>query len=148
MCATKREKHVGFQQIFIIEYNADGTIERYKSRLVAKGYTQTYGVDYSEMFSPMVNIDTIRVLFSVAANKDWSLHQFDANNAFLHRELKEKVYMEAPSGFSNEYQDNEVCRLKKTPLWVKTVISCMVRKIHSGHETKWVQPEKSRSHFF
>ena len=55
---------------FSVKYHADGTIERYKVRLVAKGYTQTYGVDYSKTFSPMAKIDTIQVLFSVAVNKD------------------------------------------------------------------------------
>ncbi|XP_071708490.1 uncharacterized protein [Rutidosis leptorrhynchoides] len=87
---------------------------RYKTRLVAEGYTQTYGIDYSEAFSPVAKIDTIRVLFSIAANVDWPLHQFDVKNAFLHGELKEEVYMEAPPGFSGNFNDREVCRLKKS----------------------------------
>ena len=64
---------------------------------MAKGYTQTYDIDYSENFSPIAKIDTIRVLFSIAVDKNWPLHQFDVNNAFLHRDLKEEVYMEAPT---------------------------------------------------
>ena len=56
--------------------------------MVTKGYIQTYDIDYSETFSLVTKIDTIRVLFSIAANKNWSLHQFDVKNAFLHGDLK------------------------------------------------------------
>ena len=106
----KGKKTVGCKWVFSIKYHVDGTIERYKVRLVAKGYTQTYGVDYSETFSPVAKIDTIRVLFPVAANKGWSLYQFDVKNAFLYSEIE--VYMKAPPGFSDEYGSGEGCRLK------------------------------------
>ncbi|KAF5812790.1 putative RNA-directed DNA polymerase [Helianthus annuus] len=59
-------------------------------------------------------MDTIRVLFSVAANKEWPLHQFDVTNAFLHGDLTEEVYMDAPPGFSGGFKEGEVCRLKKS----------------------------------
>nr|GEY98488.1 putative reverse transcriptase, RNA-dependent DNA polymerase [Tanacetum cinerariifolium] len=91
-----------------------GTVERYKARLVAKGFTQTYEIDYSETFSQVDKIDTIRILFSIAANQGWPLHQFDVKNAFLHGELKEKVYMEAPPGFSQHFKHVEVCKSKKS----------------------------------
>nr|GEU75879.1 DNA-directed DNA polymerase [Tanacetum cinerariifolium] len=108
------KKPIGCHWIFIIKYKPDGTVERYKARLVAKGYTQTYRIDYSETFSLVAKIDTIRVLFSIAANQGWPLHQFDVKNAFLHEELKEEVYMETSLGFSQHFKHGEVCKLKKS----------------------------------
>nr|GFB30224.1 putative RNA-directed DNA polymerase [Tanacetum cinerariifolium] len=114
-CALPQgKKPVGYRWIFIVKYKPDGTVERYKAQLVAKGYTQTYRIDYSETFSPVAKIDTIRVLLSVASNQGWPLHQFDVKNAFLHEELKEKVYMEAPPGFLEHFKPGEECRLKKS----------------------------------
>ena len=109
----KGKRPVGCKWVFTIKYKSDGTVDRYKARLVAKGYTQTYGVDYSETFSPVAKIDTIRVLFSLAANLDWPLHQFDVKNAFLHGDLEEEVYIDAPPGFMSGYRRGEVCRLRR-----------------------------------
>ena len=70
---TKREEDCGLQMVFTIKHGADGTIERYKSRLMAKGYTQSYGVDYQETFAPVANLNIVRILLSLAANQDWPL---------------------------------------------------------------------------
>lgn len=108
------KKTVGCKWVFSIKRRPDVSIERYKVWLVAKGYTQTYGVDYDETFSPVAKMNTIRALLSVATNRDWPLHQFDVTNAFLHGELKREVYMEAPPGFSEGFKKREGCRIKKT----------------------------------
>ena len=109
----KGKEKVECRWMFSVKYQANGTLEIYKVRLVVKGYTQTQGIDYSEIFSPVAKIDTIRVLFSVAANKDWPYHQFDVKNAFLHGNIEEEMYMEAPPGYSQEFSTGKRCRLIK-----------------------------------
>ena len=95
------------------EYNSDGSLERYKARPVAKGYTQTYCINYSKTFAPVAKLNTVRVLLSVAANLDWPLQQLDVKNAFLNSNMEEEVYMDSPPGFSGRF-GSKVCNLRKS----------------------------------
>ena len=109
------KKPVGCQWVYIMKHKANGTIERFKVRLVAKGYTQTYGIDYIDTFAHVAKINTIRVLLSLTTNLDWSLQQFDVKNTFLHGELSEEVYMYLPPGcMIPEVHCRKVCKLKKS----------------------------------
>jgi hypothetical protein len=89
-------------------------VERYKASLVAKGYNQTYGIDYDETFAPVVKMSTARTLISCAVNFRWSLYQLDMKNAFLHGDLEEEVCMKIPPGFANNQTLGKVCKLKKS----------------------------------
>lgn len=113
MYSAQRKENSRVQWVLSVKYHADGMIKRYKARLVAKGHTHTYGVDYFETFSPVAKIDTIQVLFSIAANQDWPLYQLNVKNAFLHGKIEEEVYMQALSGFSQEYSQGDGRRLRK-----------------------------------
>jgi len=83
----KDKKTIGCKWVYKIKHNADGSMSRYKTRLVAKGYAQTYGIDYEETYSLIAKMTTIRAIIVMAATKGWSLHQMDVNNAFLHGDL-------------------------------------------------------------
>lgn len=89
-------------------------MERYKARLVARGYSQTYGIDYDETFAPVAKMSTVRILISCATNFGWPLHHLDVKNAFLHGDLQEEVYMEIPPGWSKPEASGMVCKLKRS----------------------------------
>ncbi|RVW67796.1 Retrovirus-related Pol polyprotein from transposon RE1 [Vitis vinifera] len=82
--------------------------------LVARGFTQSYGIDYQETFAPVAKLNTIRILLSLAVNQDWCLQQLDIKNAFLNGDLEEEVYMEIPPGFEESMAKNQVCKLQKS----------------------------------
>ena len=109
----KGKKAIGCKWVYKIKHNADGSISRYKACLVAKGYAQTYGIDFEETFSPVAKMATVRAVIAMAATKRWDLHQMDVKNAFLNGELHEEVYMEQQEGYVHPKFLDYVCKLKK-----------------------------------
>ncbi|CAI7865939.1 unnamed protein product [Closterium sp. NIES-53] len=104
-------KAITSKWLFKIKSDADGKIERYKSRLVVKGYQQKEKVDYKELFAPVVKPTTLRTLFAGAAIKGWVVKQMDVTTAFLNGVLEEEIFMAQPEGFDDG--SGRVMRLKK-----------------------------------
>ncbi|CAL8118438.1 unnamed protein product [Prunus armeniaca] len=107
------KKPIGCHWVYKIKSHSDGTIERYKARLVAKGYTQLEDIDYHDTFSPTTKMSIVHCLLALATAQDWSLHQLDVNNAFLHGDLHEEIYMSPPPGLQRQ-GENLVYHLNKS----------------------------------
>jgi Reverse transcriptase (RNA-dependent DNA polymerase) len=102
---------VSCKWVFKLKRLPDKRIDRYKARLVARGFTQQYGVDYNETFAPVVRMKTLRVLLAIAAAEDLEIHQMDVVTAYLAGELEEEIYITPPPGMPGT--EGLVCRLWK-----------------------------------
>jgi hypothetical protein len=107
-------KPIGCKWVFKKKLRPDGTIDKYKVRLVAKGYTQKEDDNFFDTYSHVPRMTTIRVLLSLAVSYDLLIYQMDVKIAFLNRELDEKIYMDQPDGSVVKGEEQKVCKLLKS----------------------------------
>jgi len=134
---------IGSKWIFKVKRKPDGSVQRFKARLVALGCSQIFGVNYEETFSPVVKRETIRLMIALTCEKGWSTKHLDATSAYLNSDLHEVIFMEQPEGFVNEEKGDLVCKLRKSLYglkqsgreWFQTVSKilkgmCLVPSLH------------------
>jgi len=105
---------VGCRWVYAKKFHPDGSIRRYKARLVVQGFSQTEGIDYFETFAPVVSITTIRMMLALAAVNQWKLDQMDVETAFLNSTVEEDIYVRQAPGFIVEGKEGLVYKLKRS----------------------------------
>jgi hypothetical protein len=111
---SKGSKTVGCKWVYKIKRDSKGNIDRFKVRLVAKGFTQREGIDYNETFSPVSSKDSFRIIMALVAHYILELHQMDVKTTFLNGDLYETVYMAQPKGFVVEGNESLGCHITKS----------------------------------
>ncbi|KAJ9546872.1 hypothetical protein OSB04_019415 [Centaurea solstitialis] len=112
---------VGRKWVFKKKTDMDGNVHTFNARLVAKGFTQTHGIDYDETFSPVAMLKSIRILMDISAYFNYEIWQMGVKTAFLNGKLTEDVYMQQPKGFVDPKNPNKVCKLQKSIYGLKQV---------------------------
>jgi hypothetical protein len=126
----KGRKLVRCKWVYITKYASDGSVERHKAQLVAKGFSQVEGIDYNETFSLVAKMNYICLVLSLDASHKWEVHQMDVKSTFLHGDLKEEIYMEQPPGYVHN-DSSLVSRLKKSLYGLKHVPRAWYAKMDS-----------------
>ena len=106
-------KPIGLKWVFKVKRDEHSAIVKHKAPLVAKGYVQRPGIDFTEVFAPVARLESVRVLLAVAAHEGWEVHHMDVKSTFLNGELQEEVYVAQPAGFVFEGAEHKVLKLKK-----------------------------------
>lgn len=122
-------KKIGVKWIYKTKLKENGEVDKFKARLVARGYSQRYGVDYNEVFAPVSRMDTVRMIIALAANKGWQVYQLDVKSAFLYGTLTEEVYVEQPKGYIKKGNEQKVYKLHKALYGLKQAPRAWFSKI-------------------
>ncbi|CEG41938.1 gag-pol polyprotein [Plasmopara halstedii] len=138
-------KAIGNRWVFWVKENQDGEDERYKARLVVKGFAHKYGIGYEETFAPVAKFASSKVLLSLSAIYDLTVHLMNVKMAFLNGLLEEDIFLVQPDGYVDISHPNDVCKLKKSLYGIKqspTMVNQMIddfmlqldlKKCETGH---------------
>ncbi|OWY92968.1 Gag-pol Polyprotein, partial [Phytophthora megakarya] len=124
--------------VFVVKYTGSGEIDRTKARLSIKGFLQQYGVDYNEIYAPVIRMEVLRLLLTIAALLDFEIHQMDVKTAFLNGTLDDEIYMKQPEGFVVPGKEGLVCKLLKKPLRSKAGTPYLVSNIVRFSGKPWI----------
>jgi hypothetical protein len=100
--------------VFKLKRDEAGVIVKHKAHLVARGFMQREGIDFNDTFAPVARMESVRLLFALAAQEGWRVHHMDVKSTFLNGDLKEEVYVHQPLGFAIPDKEDKVLRLRKT----------------------------------
>ena len=134
----KGKKALPCKWVYKLKITPSDNKPKYKARLVAKGFKQQQGIDFDEIFSPVVKMTTLRCVLALVAIEDMELDQMDVKTAFLHGDLQEEVYMQQPEGFVEKGKEDLVCLLEKTLYGLKQSSREWYRKFRSFKATNVV----------
>lgn len=143
-----RANVVRSMRLFKLKFHADGSLARYKARLVANGKSQLFGIDCDETFSPVVKPTTIRTVLSLAVYHHRLIHQLDVKNVFLHGDLQETVYMHQPPGYRNPEFPDHVCQLQRSLYGLKQAPRAWYQRFAEFISRRGFQRNRSDSSLF
>jgi hypothetical protein len=144
---------VSSKWVLKLKRRPDGSVEKFKARLVARGFTQTQGIDFTETFAPTLRMETIRFIINYALISGMEIHQMDVTAAFLNGELEEEIYMKLPEGFAEQHQDpsmfnGRVAKLRRALYGLKQSMRCWNTKLTNYlKERGYVQSQADASLF-
>ena len=124
-----KKRAIGVKWMFKLKLNPNNTVAKHKVRLVARGFLQKPGIDYSEVYAPVARIETVRLVVEMASNHNWALFHMDVKSVFLNGPLEESVFVTQPPGFVKEGMEDKVYRLNKALYGLKQARRAWNRRI-------------------